>query len=124
MGRYKKAIYYQDAIGRTPAKDFISRFEVKTRAKILARVEFLSEHWQETRRPLVDMIDSDLYELRVEFAWNSVRIIYAYMFMNYIVLLHGFQKKQDKISNNDKLKARKRMIDFQTRYKEGKITLK
>jgi len=124
MGRYKKAIYYQDAIGRKPAKDFISRFEVKTRAKILARVEFLSEHWQETHRPLVDMIDSDLYELRVEFAWNSVRIIYAYMFMNYIVLLHGFQKKQDKISNNDKLKARKRMIDFQTRYKEGKITLK
>jgi len=120
----KKTIYYQDAKGYKPVKEFINKFDEKTKAKILARVTFLEEHWHEARRPFVDKIDKDLYELRVEFAWNNIRVIYAYMFKNYIVLLHGFQKKTDKIPENDKLRARKRMIDFQIRYNEGRIKLR
>jgi len=70
-----------------------------------------------------DKIDRDLYELRVEFAWNNVRVLYAYMFRDYIVLLHGLTKKTDKIPENDKEKARIRMLDFQVRYNKGKIKL-
>ena len=119
----KRAIYYEDLKGRKHAKDFIDRFEEKTRAKILARIEYLEDHWHEVRRPLADKIDSDLYEIRVEFAWNTVRVLYAYMFKDYIVILHGLTKKQDKIPENDKEKARKRMLDFQMRYDKGKIRL-
>lgn len=119
----KKAIYYEDIRGRKPAKEFINGFDEKTRAKILARIDYLQKHWHEVRRPLVDYVDEGLYEIRVEFAWNSVRVIYAYMFKNYIVILHGLQKKSDKPSKNDILKAKKRMIDFQIRYNEGKIRL-
>ena len=119
----KIAIYYEDLKGRKHVKDFVDSFDEKTRAKILARVEFLEEHWHEARRPLVDKIDRDLYELRVEFAWNNVRVLYAYMFKDYIVLLHGLVKKTDKIPENDKKKARMRMLDFQIRYDEGKIKL-
>ncbi|MBL7068285.1 MAG: type II toxin-antitoxin system RelE/ParE family toxin [Candidatus Omnitrophica bacterium] len=121
---HKKAIYYEDIRGKKPVKEFITKFDEKTKAKILARVEFLETHWHEARRPLVDKIDKDLYELRVAFAWNNVRVIYAYMFKNYIVLLHGLQKKRDKIPENDKLMARKRMIDFQIRFNEGRINLR
>ena len=120
----KKAIYYEDFKGRKHVKDFINRFEEKTRAKILARIEFLEEHWFEARRPFIDKIDRDLYELRVEFAWNNIRVLYAYMFKDYIVLLHGFVKKTDKIPETDKQKARTRMIDFQVRYSEGNIKLR
>ena len=120
----KKAIYYQDLKGRKQVKEFIDRFEEKTRAKILARIEFLEDHWHEVRRPFVDKVDKDLYELRVEFAWNNVRVLYAYMFKDYIVLLHGFVKKTDKIPENDKQKARTRMLDFQVRYNEGMIRLR
>lgn len=119
----KKAIYYEDLKGRKYAKEFINNFEEKTRAKILARIEYLEKHWHEVRRPLVDKIDRDLYELRVEFAWNNVRVLYAYMFKDYIVLLHGLAKKTDKIPENDKEKARIRMLDFQVRYNKGKIRL-
>ncbi len=119
-----KAIYYEDTKRHKPAKDFINQFDDKTRAKILARVTYLEDHWREIRRPLVDKIDKDLYELRVEFAWNNVRVIYAYMFKDRIVLLHGLQKKADRIPENDKLIARKRMLDFQIRYNEGKIKLR
>ena len=75
------------------------------------------------RRPLVDKIEDDLYELRVQFAKSKVRIIYAYMFKNYIVLLHGIMKKTAKIPENAKLRAKKRMFDFQIRYNEGRIKL-
>ena len=119
----KKAIYYEDARGRQQVKEFIDEFDDKTKGKILARIEFLAEHWYEVRRPLVDKIEKNLYELRVDFAWNSVRIIYAYMFKNHIVLLHGFRKKTDRIREGDKLMARKRMLDFQMRYNEGRIRL-
>ena len=119
----KKVIYYEDNNGRKHVKEFIGSFDEKTRGKILARIEFLGGHWHELRRPIVDKIDKDLYELRVEFAWNNVRIIYAYMFKDYIVLLHGFRKKTDRIPENDKSKAKKRMTDFCNRYSNGLIKL-
>jgi phage-related protein len=119
----KKVIHYEDSNGRKPVKEFISSFDEKTQGKLTARIEFLGQHWYELRRPIIDKIDKDLYELRVEFAWNNIRIIYAYMFRNYIVLLHGFRKKTDRIPENDKSKARKRMIDFSTRYNNGLIKL-
>jgi phage-related protein len=120
----KKVIYYEDLKGRKYVKDFINGFEEKTRGKILARIEFLGEHWNELRRPIVDKIDRDLYELRVQFAWNNVRVIYAYMFNDHIVLLHGLVKKTDALSERDILKAKKRLADFQIRYDRKMIRLK
>ncbi len=120
----KKVIYYEDLKGRKYVKEFIDNFDDKTKGKLLARIEFLADHWHELRRPYVDKIEGDLYELRVNFAWNAIRVIYAYMFRDYIVLLHAFRKKTDKISEKDKLKARNRMVDFQIRYNEGKIKLR
>ncbi|MBU4342712.1 MAG: type II toxin-antitoxin system RelE/ParE family toxin [Candidatus Omnitrophica bacterium] len=120
----KRVIYYEDNRGKKPVKEFIDSFDSKTKGKTLARLDFLEKHWHEARRPFVDKIDKDLYELRVEFAWNNIRIIYAYMFRDHIVLLHGLQKKTKKIPENDKLKARNRMIDFQIRYNEGRIVLR
>ncbi len=120
----KKAIYYEGSRGRKQVKEFIDEFDDKTKGKMSARIEYLADHWHEIRRPYVDKVDRDLYELRGDFAWNSVRVIYAYMFKDYIVLLHGFRKKSDKIKESDKLLARKRMADFQERYIKGEIKLK
>ncbi|MDP2911900.1 MAG: type II toxin-antitoxin system RelE/ParE family toxin [Candidatus Omnitrophota bacterium] len=119
----KKAIYYEDIKGKKPVKEFIDEFDDKTKAKILARIELLERYWHELRRPIIDKIEKGLYELRIEFAWNNLRFIYAYMFKDYIVLLHGFRKKKDKITENDKTKAKNRMIDFQISYNEGRIKL-
>ena len=119
----KKAVYYEDARGRRPVEEFVEEFDSKTKGKILARIEFLVTHWYEIRRPYVDKIDRDMYELRVDFAWNSVRIIYAYMFKDYIVLLHGFRKKTDKIRECDISIASKRVADFKARCLRGEIKL-
>ena len=120
----KKVIYYENARGRKQVKEFINEFDDKTKSKILIGIEYLAEHWYEIRRPYADKVDGSLYELRIDFAWNNVRIIYAYMFKDYIVLLHGFRKKSDKIKEGDKLLARNRMADFQKRYNNGEIKLR
>jgi len=119
----KKAIYYEDERRNRPVENFINDLESKTKAKVLARIEFLEERWQELRRPYVDSLEDGLYELRVIFSGNQVRVIYAYMFKDYIVLLHGIIKKTKEVPQDDMLKAKNRMNDFQIRYKEGKIKL-
>jgi len=119
----KKAIYYEDERNNRPVEEFITDLESNARAKVLARIEFLEERWQELRRPYVDSLEGGLYELRVIFSGNQVRVIYAYMFKDYIVLLHGIIKKTSEVPQEALVKARNRMIDFQVRYKEGKIRL-
>ncbi len=120
----KRVIYYENIRGRRHAEEFINTLDSKTRAKVLARIEYLGKHWHELGRPLVDKIKDDLYELRIIFSGNQVRIIYAYMFKDYIVLLHGFIKKRNRIPKTELLKAEERMINFQRLYMEGKIKLK
>ncbi|MFH0790126.1 MAG: type II toxin-antitoxin system RelE/ParE family toxin, partial [Candidatus Omnitrophota bacterium] len=119
----KKAIYYEDERNSRPVEEFINELESKTKAKVLARIEFLEERWQELRRPYVDTLEEGLYELRVIFSGHQVRVIYAYMFKDYIVLLHGIIKKTKEVPREDMLKAKKRMNDFQARYTESKIKL-
>src|SRR4030042_2036913 len=119
----KKAIYYEDERNSRPVEEFINDLESKIKAKVLARIEFLEEHWQELRRPYVDSLEEGLYELRVIFSGNQIRVIYAYMFKDYIVLLHGIIKKTKEVSREDMLKAKNRMNDFQMRYNQGKIKL-
>jgi len=119
----KKAIYYEDERNSRPVEEFINDLESKTKAKVLARIEFLEERWQELRRPYVDILEEGLYELRVIFSGNQVRVIYAHMFKDYIVLLHGIIKKTKEVPRDDMLKAKNRMHDFQIRFNEGKIRL-
>ncbi len=120
----KKAIYYEDERNIRPVEEFINELDPKTKAKVLARIEFLEERWQELRRPYVDTLEEGLYELRVIFSGNQVRVIYAYMFKDYIVLLHGIIKKTKEVPREDILKAKNRMDDFQMRYNQGRIKLR
>lgn len=119
----KKAIYYEDDRNNRPVEEFINGLVPKIKAKVLVRIEFLEEHWQELRRPYVDTLTDGLYELRVIFSGSQIRVIYAYMFKNYIVLLHGIIKKTNNVPMDDILKAKSRMRDFQRRYNQGEIKL-
>ena len=119
----KKAIYYEDERNTRPVEEFINDLESKTKAKVLARIEFLEERWQELRMPYIDTLEEGLYELRVVFSGNQLRVVYAYMFKDYIVLLYGIIKKTKEVPREDMLKAKNRMHDFQARYSEGKIRL-
>jgi phage-related protein len=124
LGNYmKKVIYYGDERNNRPVEEFINDLDIKTKAKVLARIEFLEEHWHELRRPYADSLGSGLYELRIISSGKQIRVIYAYMFKDYIVLLHSIIKKTNAVPKNDMLKAKSRMNNFQARYSAGKIKL-
>ena len=120
---YKKAIFYTDEEGISPVEDFLDRLGESAKAKITARIEFLEKHWHQARRPLVDYLEEGLYELRVQFAKDKVRVIYAYMLKDYIVLLHGIIKRMAKVPENDKSIAKQRRVNFGKFVKEGRVRL-
>jgi phage-related protein len=120
---YKKVIFYEDEEGNSPVEEFLDRLDESAKAKITARIEFLGKHWRQVRRPLVDYLEDGLYELRVQFAKDKVRVIYAYMFKDHIVLLHGIIKRTAKVPESDKLIAKQRRIHFEKLVKEGRVRL-
>ena len=61
--------------------------------------------------------------MRIQVAKERIRIIYVFMFKDYIVLLHGIVKKTSKVPEPDKTKALKRMKDFQAQFNDGSIKL-
>ena len=120
----KKVVFYEDEEGNRPAEEFIiNGLDEKTRGKVYSMLRYLGRFWREIRRPYVDYIENELYELRVQFGRNRVRVIYAYMFDDYIVLLHSFMKRTRKITEEDKHISRKRMEDLRKRYNKGSLTL-
>lgn len=70
----KKVIYYENRKREKPVKEFINKFDNKTKAKVLARIKFLGEHWDEIGWPLADYIGDKLYELRIQFSQNKIRL--------------------------------------------------
>lgn len=72
----KKVIYYENINGERPVEEFINNLDVKIKAKLLARIQYFEEHWHELRRPYVDLVEDGIYELRVQFAKNKIRVIY------------------------------------------------
>ncbi|MCX5707951.1 MAG: type II toxin-antitoxin system RelE/ParE family toxin [Candidatus Omnitrophica bacterium] len=120
---HKKTIFYVDEEGNSPVENFLDRLDASAKAKITARIEFLGKHWREARRPLVDYLENGLYELRVQFVKDKVRVIYAYMFKDYIVLLHGIIKRTAKVPENDKLIAQERRLNFERLVKQGRVRL-
>lgn len=124
LGKHmKKVIYYEDEHRTRPVEEFINSLDLKTKAKVLARLEFLEEHWHELKRPYIDILRDGLYELRIVSSGKQARIIYAYMVKDYIVLLHGIIKKTNEVPEDDILKAKNRLNNFQDRYNHGKIKL-
>ena len=119
----KKVIYYENKKGEKPVKGFIDSLGEYAKGKILARIQFLGERWHELKRPYVDYLGDKIYELRIQVSKDRIRIIYAFMFKDYVVLLHGIVKKTSRVPEGDKIKALKRMKDFQVQFDEGSIKL-
>lgn len=62
--------------------------------------------------PLVRHVEGDLWELREESTTNIYRIIYFFFSGRRIVLLHGFQKKGQKLPQRELAVARSRFVRF------------
>ncbi len=112
-----QVVFYMDADGNEPVKDFILAQSDGTIAEILHVFKLLREFNIRLGMPYVRKIgESGLRELRVKHSSDLYRIFYFAYIGRKFVLLHAFLKKGAKTPASDKELAIKRMNDYTSRY--------
>lgn len=111
--------YYQRENGDTPVLDFLLSLNPKMRAKVYSEIELLQQHGPNLREPYVKPIKGEdykgIFELRVKFASDIIRIFYFTFSKNTFVLLYGFIKKSDKTPKRELDRAKRYMDDYEMR---------
>ena len=98
----REIIFYETAAGDKPVKDFLAALEPGPRAKAVRTLELLrtlpfvpSKFWKKMQGA------ERLWEVRVEYAGNTYRILACTDKGNRVILLHGFQKKSQKTPHQE-----------------------
>lgn len=104
-------IYYISKNHENPVKTYLDSLSIKPQVKVLRILQYIQEFgpvavYQHTRR----ITGTLFWEIRI-LGKDNLRLIYAIVIRNTILLLHGFTKKSGKIPK------REIEIAFQ-RYKE------
>jgi len=114
-----KVIFYTDNKLESPLVNFIESLPEKQGAKVLREISLFEKVGIDSVYPRTSKIAvseyKDLWELRVRFSTNSIRIIYFLYIKDTFVLLHGFKKKTNKIPKKEPEIAKNRMIEYKNR---------
>ena len=106
-----EVIYYKEN-DHAPVVEFISKRSPKEQAKILREIDLLEEFGLSLGMPHIRKITNyELWELRIKFGTNIFRILFKEMEGNF-VLLHGFQKKTNKIPKREINTALRRLEKY------------
>jgi phage-related protein len=111
------AVYYRDADGREPVREFIESFDAATQAAIdtqIDRLNMLNDRLPHLPFPHTSQVDGELRELRCHYGRNLYRILYRRS-GRLLVLLHIFAKRSAKIPDEEIAVARQRWRDFKKR---------
>lgn len=105
--------------GKVPVQEFLYSLSPKLRAKAFNDIELLKKMGNELTEPYIKPIkgknNKGLYELRIKFSSDIVRIFYFTYYNNKYVLLHGFIKKTMKTPQNEIKRAKRYMEDYKRR---------
>lgn len=110
-------IFYETACGNTPIEDFIKGLDEKTQNKFIFKKILLERFGTKLSYPHTKSLDNGLFELRFKGTEGQIRIIFFFCFNNFIILVHGFIKKTQKINKKEILISKKRREDFLKRRK-------
>ena len=108
-------VVYEKNNGKTTALDFMEELPAKYRSKILKKLELLKEQGNNLGEPHVKPIEGKLWELRIQYKSDQVRMIYFIDENQTIVLLHGFVKKDQKIRRSEIETAQKRLKEYKNK---------
>ena len=112
-----QVVFYKDAAGNEPVKDFILAQPDGAIAEILHVFKLLREFNIKLGMPYVRKIgNAGLRELRIRHSSDLYRVFYFAHIGRKFVLLHAFMKKGGKTPESDKELATERMSDSRSRY--------
>ena len=106
------AVVFYELEGKSPVQTFLESLDKKTQVRFAWSIEQLRLRNVRARRPLVDHVEGKIWELREESRTNIYRLLYCVAPGRRIVLLHGFQKKTQKIPRRELAVAQRRLADL------------
>ncbi len=113
--------FYEDDDGTRPVQQYLQTLENGEKKRFRARVEMLEQKGTWLGRPVVDFLEDNLWELRLEKSPHNPRILFCALVGRRLVLLHGFSKTgraSDKVPEAEKRIARKRREQEEAREAE------
>ena len=114
-----KIVFYRKDNLEEPVRKFIVNLPGKERAKVVQEIENIRSEGIYLGLPFVKKIVGSeykgLWELRVRFGSNYIRIIYFLHIEKTFVLLHGFKKKTNRTPKRELEIAKRRMIKYKNR---------
>ena len=90
--------FYTRPNGHTEFQEYLNSLNLKTRAKLLARIAAVSQNGIEVgiEHDWVKQIDKNLYEIRSRVSNNQQRGLYFHVDGPRYIITHGFTKKRQK----------------------------
>jgi phage-related protein len=108
-----KIEFYQSPNGNPVVYDWFLDQETKVKARFAQIFDLLQDKGTSVGMPYVrPIVNTKLYEIRVEQSTNIYRIFYFAYTERRFVLLHGFQKKTQKTPKKEIELAEKRRKEF------------
>ena len=98
--------FFEYSQGKYPVSEFIdSILQKKLRAKVLRTIELLEMYDGLLRLPYSRHLRDGIFELRIRYGTDSVRILYFFKEQNKAVLTNGFTKKGNRTPEEEITKA-------------------
>lgn len=113
-----RVIYYESDNGHCPVQEFIDDRDLRNQAKIMAYIELLEKNGPLLPRPYADILVDGIHELRIKLSGEQIRVLYFFIYENFIILTHCFRKNSDKVSKAEIEKAKNIRNDFIKRISE------
>lgn len=108
--------FYRTVAGSEPALEYIQAQVKSHRAKIGRAPRFLEDTGHMARRPQVDYLGNDIYELRVAIDQHQHRLLYFFHGRSIIVVTNGLLKNEGKVPPSVIEQARKNRADWLKRF--------
>jgi len=108
--------FYEKSNGRCPVTEFIRDLELAEQADVNFAVARLGEMGLALRRPHIDYLRDDIYELRVRIKRGHCRVLYFIFHRDTFVLLHAIVKKTGKVADAEIEHAIEYKHDYMKRY--------
>jgi len=105
-----QAIFFETESGNQPVRDFILACTREDRKEIGSDI-FTVQKGFPLGLPLVEKLDTDLWEIRSDISDGICRIFFT-IHQKTMVLLHGFVKKSQKIPLKELKTAKRRLTEF------------
>lgn len=108
--------FYKSLDGAQPALEYI-RAQIKAhRAKIGRALKYLEDLGHLARRPQVEYLGNDIYELRVAIEQHQHRLLYFFHGRTIVVVTSGLLKNTGKVPQAEVKRAQERRADWMKRF--------